>query len=42
MAKRLRKARARLQARQMDYQKTMNDPNVKQKLAFKMPGSLKK
>lgn len=42
MAKRLRKAQAKLHARQMDYQKTMNDPSVKNKLAFRMPGSLKK
>ena len=42
MAKILRKRRAKLQARQMDYEKTMNDPSVKNKLAFKRPGSLKK
>lgn len=42
MAKRLRKARERLHARQMDHEKTMRDPSVKNKQAFRMPGSLKK
>lgn len=42
MAKILRKARARLQARQMDYEKTVSDPKVINKQSYKRPGSLKK
>lgn len=41
MAKKLRKARERLQARQSSYEATIKDPKVTQPLAFKRPGRLK-
>lgn len=41
MAKRLRKARERLQARQASYEQTIKDPKVTNPAAFKRPGRLK-
>lgn len=41
MAKKLRKARERLQARQASYEQTIRDPKIIQPLAFKRPGRLK-
>lgn len=42
MAKILRKARARLHARQMDHEKTIKDSRVKNQTAYRRPGSLKR